>query len=208
MKIKYVFLGLLLFGILGIPIGVYAQDKPPTNDLGNVSDDFQENFFEALKQKGIENYELALNALDKAKVAAKDNQENKAVVYFEKGKNLTALKRFEEAEINYNLVLEWSPEKLDVLEALYDMYYDAKNYKAAIPVVKKLVLQDSDYKEDLANLYHRTKQYDKALLLLDELDEEWGESTYRNALRTQIYRVTGNTEKSLKTQRVNKNTLI
>ena len=104
MKIKYVFLGLLLFGILCIPKGMYAQDKPPTDDLGNVSDDFQENFFEALKQKGIENYELALNALDKAEVAAKDNQENKAVVYFEKGKNLTALKRFEEAEINYNLL--------------------------------------------------------------------------------------------------------
>jgi len=196
-KIKYVFLGLLLFGILFIPKGMYAQDKPPTDDLGNVSDDFQENFFEALKQKGIENYELALNALDKAEVAAKDNEENKAVVYFEKGKNLTTLKRFEEAEINYNLVLKWSPEKLDVLEALYDMYYDAKNYKSAIPVVKKLVLQDSDYKEDLANLYHRTKQYDKALLLLDELDEEWGESTYRNALKSQIYRVTGNTEKAI-----------
>ena len=174
-----------------------AQDKTPTDDLGNVSDDFQVHFFEALKQKGIENYELALNALDKAQVTAKDNQENKAVVYFEKGKNLTALKRFEEAEINYNLVLEWSPEKLDVLEALYDMYYDAKNYKAAIPVVKKLVLQDSDYKEDLANLYHRTKQYDKALLLLDELDEKWGESTYRDALRTKIYRVTGNSDKEI-----------
>ena len=107
---------------------MFAQDKTPTDDLGNVSDDFQVHFFEALKQKGIENYELALNALDKAQVTAKDNQENKAVVYFEKGKNLTALKRFEEAEINYNLVLEWSPEKLDVLEALYDMYYDAKNY--------------------------------------------------------------------------------
>ena len=197
MKIKYVFLGLLLFGISGIPKEMYAQDKPPKDDLGNVSDDFQENFFEALKQKGIENYELALNALDKAEVAAKDNEENKAVVYFEKGKNLTALKRFEEAEINYNLVLKWSPEKLDALEALYDMYYDAKNYKSAIPVVKKLVLQDSDYKEDLANLYHRTKQYDKALLLLDELDEEWGESTYRNALKSQIYRVTGNTEKAI-----------
>ena len=84
MKIKHTFLGLLLFGILCIPIGVYAQDKTPTDDLGNISDDFQENFFEALKQKGIENYELALNALDKAEVAAKDNQENKAVVYFEK----------------------------------------------------------------------------------------------------------------------------
>ena len=174
-----------------------AQDNPLTDDLGNVSDSFQDNFFEALKQKGIENYELALNALEKAEVAAGDNQVNKAVVYFEKGKNLAFLKRFEDAEKNYNLVLEWNPNRLDVLEALYDMYYDTKNYKAAIPLVKKLILQDTDYKEDLANLYHRTKQYDKALILLDELDKEWGETTYRNALKTQIYRRTGNTEKAI-----------
>lgn len=174
-----------------------AQDNPLTDDLGNVSDSFQDNFFEALKQKGIENYELALHALEKAEVAAGDNQVNKAVVYFEKGKNLAFLKRFEDAEKNYSLVLEWSPNRLDVLEALYDMYYDTKNYKAAIPLVKKLILQDTDYKEDLANLYHRTKQYDKALILLDELDKEWGETTYRNALKTQIYRRTGNTEKAI-----------
>ena len=31
-----------------------AQDNPLTDDLGNVSDSFQDNFFEALKQKGIE----------------------------------------------------------------------------------------------------------------------------------------------------------
>ena len=30
-----------------------AQDNPLTDDLGNVSDSFQDNFFEALKQKGI-----------------------------------------------------------------------------------------------------------------------------------------------------------
>ncbi|MFT5249771.1 MAG: tetratricopeptide (TPR) repeat protein [bacterium] len=197
MKIKFTFLTLFLIGILWVPIGAYAQDNSPTDDLGNVSDDFQENFFGALKQKGIENYELALNALDKAEVAAKGDPENKAVVYFEKGKNLSALKRYEEAENNYKLVLEWSPEKIEVLEALYDMYYDDKNYDAAIPLVKKLILQDSDYKEDLANLYHRTKQYDKALILLDEIDEDWGESNYRNALRSQIYRVTGNTSKAI-----------
>lgn len=209
MKSKFIFLSLLLLGMILIPVDIDAQElgKPPTDDLGNVSDEFQENFFEALKQKGIENYELALSALDKAEVAAKDNEENKAVVYFEKGKNLSALKQFEEAENNYNLVLEWSPEKLDVLEALYDMYYDAKNYEAAIPLVKKLIKQDTDYKEDLANLYHRTQQYDKALTLLDELDEEWGESSYRNALRSQIYRVTGNTSKAIDKleEKINKN---
>ena len=197
MKIKFIVITLFLIGIVWVPINTYAQDRPLNDDLGNTSDTFQENFFEGLKQKSIENYELALNALDKAEVAAKDNQENKAVVYFEKGKNLAALKRYKEAENNYNRVLEWSPEKIEVLEALYEIYYEDKNYDAAILLVEKLILQDSDYKEDLANLYHRTKQYDKALVILDEIDEDWGESNYRNALRSQIYRVTGNSSQAI-----------
>jgi tetratricopeptide (TPR) repeat protein len=205
LKIK--FIAFLLVGILRIPIDAYAQDRFLSDDPGNKIDAFQEHFFEALKQKGIENYELALNSLDKAEVAAKDDQENKAVVYFEKGKNLAALKRYEEAESNYNRVLEWSPEKIEVLEALYDLYYDDKNYEAAIQLVEKLILQDSDYKEDLANLYHRTQQYDKALILLDEIDQDWGQNNYRNTLRSQIYRVTGNTSKAINKleEKINKN---
>lgn len=172
-----------------------AQDNnPPTDDLGNVSDAFQENFFEALKQKSIENYELALIALEKAILAAKKDPVNIAVVNFEMGKNLAKLKRYDEAETKYMQVLETQEQRLEVLVALYDVYFEQQNYSAAIPLVEKLIKFDSDYKEDLANLYHRTQQYDKALRLMDELDENWGESPYRNALRRQIYQVTGNTE--------------
>ena len=196
-KARYILL--FLFGIFLFPNPTYAQNlvKPPTDDLGNVTDQFQEYFFEALKQRGIENYELAIEALRKAEKAANNNEENKAVVYFEMGKNLSKLKRYDEAEINYKKVLAWDSEKIEVMEALYDLYYDSRNYDAAIPLVIKLITYDSDYKEDLANLYNRTKQYDKALDLLDELDKEWGESNYRNALRNQIYRVTGNTSEAI-----------
>lgn len=169
-------------------------DQMPTDDLGDVSDAFQENFFEALKQKGIENYELALNALKRAEKAAKKNPEQEAVVFFETGKNLKYLKRYEAAEENFMKVLESQGERMDVMEALYDLYFLQRNYTAAIPLVKKLIVIDPDYKEDLANLYDRTKQYEKALELLDELDETWGETAYRNALRRRIYRITGNSE--------------
>jgi len=199
LNIKAKYLLLFLFGIFQFHTSSYAQEieSPPTDDLGNVSDAFQENFFEALKQKGIENYELALKALEKAKIAAKGDKEAVAVVHFEMGKNLAKLKRNAEAETNFNKVLEWDPNKVEVIEALYDLYFDEKDYQAAIVVVKKLIVFDTDYKEDLANLYNRTKQYDKALKLLDELDIEWGESSYRNTLRSQIYRVTGNTSKEI-----------
>ena len=84
--------------------------------------------------------------------------------------------------------------RLDVLEHLYDLYHRQKDYDKAIPLVKMLIPYDEDYKEDLANLLTLTKQYDKALEQLDELDGVWGESDIRNALRAQIYRATGNTE--------------
>ena len=187
---------IIFFGIIYNPEPIFAQEigATPTDDLGNVSDAFQENFFEALKQKGIENYELALIALEKAEKAANKNPEYEAVVFFETGKNLKHLKRYDEAEENFQKVLQSQGERLDVLEALYDLYYLKHDYTAAIPLVQKLIKIDEEYKEDLANLYSRTRQYDKALELLDELDESWGESTYRNALRRRIYRITGNSD--------------
>lgn len=174
--------------LLGIAI-LFAQEEPPTDDLGTVSDAFQEHFFEAIKQKAIENYELALVSLQKARDAS--NQQQKAVVYFEMGKNLTALKRYREAEDQFNRVLQLKGEKLDVLEALYDVYYEQKDYRSALPLVEKLSSIDQDYKEDLANLYAITGAYQKALSLLDELDDAWGESPERNKLRRRIYAETG-----------------
>lgn len=163
------------------------------DQLGDVTDAFQENFFEALKQKAIENYELALTALNKAEKAAK-TEENKAVVYFEMGKNNASLKQYALAEENFNKVLKSQGNRLDVLEQLYDLYYQQKEYEKSIPLVQKLIPFDEDYREDLANLYTLTQQYEKALEQLDQLDDVWGESDIRNALRVQIYRTTGNTE--------------
>ncbi|MGJ8665400.1 MAG: tetratricopeptide repeat protein [Patiriisocius sp.] len=194
MKLKYIFIA-IFFGNFIFPTTVFAQeDEEPTDDLGNVTDAFQENFYEALKQKSIENYELAIKALEKAKAASKGNKEADAIVYFELAKNQTELKYYDTAEENYNKVLQTNPDKLEVLEALYDLYYLKRDYDKAIPLVERLSVIDEDYKEDLANLYSRTKQYNKSLAILDELDESWGESTYRNALRNQIYKVTGDSQ--------------
>ncbi|HPF10016.1 MAG TPA: tetratricopeptide repeat protein [Flavobacteriaceae bacterium] len=181
------------------PSSFFAQEVEEANDgMGDVSDAFQEYFFEGLKQKSIENYELALAALQSAEKAAKEQPEQLAVVHFEMAKNYVKLKQYDLAEQNLKEVLQTQGERLDVMEILYDVYYEKKDYEAAIPLVEKLSKRDEDYKEDLANLYQRTKQYDKALELLDELDETWGESVYRNSLRKQIYTATGNTEGAIK----------
>lgn len=177
-------------------MGMYGQvedPNAPTDDLGNVSDNFQEHFFEALKQKGIENYQLALDALSRARSHAGENPENHAIIYFEEAKNYKALRQFPEAEAAYLSSLERTGDRTEVMAGLYDLYFQQKNYPKAIPLVEKLAEREEDYKEDLANLYARTKQYDKAIALLDQLDANWGSSAGRSRLRQRIYRESGNT---------------
>jgi tetratricopeptide (TPR) repeat protein len=180
--------------LLALSLSGQEKELQLEDDLGDVSDDFQEYLFEALKQKGIENYELALDALRRAEGAAGEDPQQLAVVLFERGKNLAQLQRYQEAEDSYLAVLDRMGRRMDVLEALYDVYYEQRDYEKALGLVEELSERDQDYKEDLANLYFRTQRFEQALELLDELDLLWGESTYRNSLRRQVYQATGDSE--------------
>ncbi|MFV8225302.1 tetratricopeptide repeat protein [Christiangramia aquimixticola] len=182
---------LLVFFLLPLK----AQEVPPVlqdvnqDDLGDVSDDFQECFFEALKQKGIENYEKAIASLKKCRSI----DPKKAVIYLELGKNYRELSNYGEAIKNFKKAHELAPEKESVLVYLFHTYGMAQDYKGAIATVKKLISFNEDYQEDLANLYLLSEDFDKALNLLDELDKKQGATSYRNALRRQIYARTNNT---------------
>ena len=96
-----------------------AQDKTPTDDLGNVSDDFQVHFFEALKQKGIENYDRAVDALQKCLTI----NDKLPVIYFELGKNYNKLKNFGAAEDNLKKAISMQPDNVWFLDELYDVYF-------------------------------------------------------------------------------------
>ena len=69
---------LLLFGMLCLPNITLAQDEP-TNDVVTIDNGFEDLFYEAIQQKSIENYDKAIEALEKGKVIEPDNP----VVYFE-----------------------------------------------------------------------------------------------------------------------------
>ena len=66
-----------LLGILFIPNIFLAQTEP--EDVASVNNEFENNFYESLKQKGIENYDKAIQSLDKCLVL----EPNNPVVLFE-----------------------------------------------------------------------------------------------------------------------------
>ncbi len=184
-------------------LSVQAQDdKPPfedvnQDDLGLVNDEFQELFFEALKQKGIENYEKAIVALRKASEISEDN----AVLYFELGKNYRELQQFPAAIENFQKATALEPKREAILVSLFETFAANRDFDSAISTVQKLISFDSDYKEDLANLYLLNEDYENALQLIDQLDQDLGANSYRNSLRRQIYARTNNTDAQIQNLR-------
>ena len=194
-KLSYILI--FIFGILLFPVVASAQidfNATPDDDLGNVSDEFQELFYEALKEKAIENYDKAIIALQKCI----EMDDSRSILYFELGKNYNKLKNFGAAEDALRKAVSKEPDNEWYLDELYESYAQQKDYDKAIKTIKQLVKYHPDYKEDLASLYVRTKKYKEALRVLDELDEDIGTSDPRDRLRNQIYNATGQKKQQIK----------
>ncbi|MDV7395725.1 hypothetical protein RZS08_30325, partial [Arthrospira platensis SPKY1] len=79
--------------LLGLTfLTTWAQEEPDAIAL--AEDQFQEAFFESIKQKGIENYDKAIAQL----YVCLSLNESKAVVHQELGRNYLKLKKYAEAE--------------------------------------------------------------------------------------------------------------
>ncbi|WP_282070154.1 tetratricopeptide repeat protein [Olleya namhaensis] len=181
---------LICFGTLLFPQVSSAQEDlnaKPDDDLGDVSDAYQEHFFEALKQKGIENYQRAVDNL----LECIEMDDSDAILYFELGKNYNNLKNFGAAEDALKIAVSKIPDNEWFLDELYSTYIQQKEYKKAIKTVKQLVKYHPSYREDLANIYMQTDDFKEALKVLDELDEELGITKDRDILRNRIYNATG-----------------
>lgn len=168
-------------GLLCTPQVFYAQEEP--DEIALANDEFENNFFEALKQKGIENYDKAIQSLQKCLV----REPNNAIIYNELGRNYASLKNYPEAEKAFLKATQLDPKNRWYWAGLYDVYYKTQDYNKSIPIVQKLTEWRREYyQEDLVSLYIYTEQYDKALELIDELDETVGHSDKREMYRIQI----------------------
>jgi tetratricopeptide (TPR) repeat protein len=171
---------LLLFGILLVPNIVLAQNEP--NDVVTIDDGFEDFFYEAIKQKSIENYDKAIEALEKGKAIEPEN----LIVYFELGKNYLAQKKYKEAYDNFEKAAKMDPKNRWAWVGMYDVCYDTRDYNQAIVIVEKLIEFKEDYKEDLTSLYMNTQQFDKALELINELNAKFGKSDKRELYKADI----------------------
>ncbi|NDP25865.1 MAG: tetratricopeptide repeat protein [Flavobacterium sp.] len=157
-----------------------AQTEPES--IVPDADKFQDYFYESLKQKGIENYDKAITALEECSKLKPNN----ATVYSELGKNYLATKEYEHAYNSFEKAAQIDPKNKWFLLGMYDVSYQTKNYNQSIITVNKLIEIDDVYKEDLVSLYMNTQQFDKALVLINELNDKVGKSDRRESYKMQI----------------------
>ena len=159
---------------------IWAQVEPEEIKLD--TDQFQELFYESLLQKGIENYDKAIVALERASKI----KPNDATVSFELGKNYLALKDYKNAYDYFENAAAIDPNNKWFWIGMYDVSYQTKNLSQGIAVINKLIEFDPKYKEDLTSLYMGTNQFEKALVLIQELDENIGKTDRRELYKSQI----------------------
>lgn len=163
-----------------VPTSLWAQTEP--EDIAIDSDAFQDHFYEALKQKGIENYDKAIESLEKCI----EIQPNNATLFFELGKNYYNQKKYKDAYDNFEKATQIDSKNRWAWVGMYDVCYDTRDYNQAIIIVQKLIEFKEEYKDDLTSLYMNTQQYDKALTLINEMNDKFGKSEQRDIYKSQI----------------------
>jgi len=177
---KKIVLVCILLGFFSSPTLLLGQTEPEQVALD--TDEFQNHFYESLKQKGMENYDRAIESLEKCLQIQPKNP----LLFFELGKNYLSLKKYKDAYDNYEKATKIDPKNRWAFVGMYDVCYDTQDYNQAIIIVQMLTEFKGSYKEDLVSLYMNTQQFDKALDLINELNQTVGKSEKRELYKAQI----------------------
>ncbi len=155
---------LFLFIVVLLTAGhIIAQEPEESAEvmLEAYSDEFQEKFFEALKQKGIENYDRAINLLLECKALDKSNP----VLDHELAKNYALNRDFTNAQDYVLRAINSAPENFWYLHTLVDITEKQGNsfdiVRASIPYENEVL------RENLAQIYYNRQNYDNALFVLE-----------------------------------------
>ncbi len=177
---KKTFLILILIFAICNNCVVFAQEFK--EESASKDDEFQSAYFESLKQKAILNFDKSIESLEKCLKLQPEN----ANVHFQLGKNYLLQKNYKPAYDSFAKAAAIDPKNRWYAAGMYDVAYEQKDYNLAIIVVNKLIAFKNDYKEDLVSLYMITQQFDKALALINELNDQIGKSDKRDFYKMQI----------------------
>ena len=187
---------IVTFCVLMSSFGTQAQVE--IDSLLSVSNDsthvkFQTHFYEALKQKALENYSKAIDAL----VICNSLNSTESAVFHELGTNYFKLKQFENSEFNFQKAIALDKGNFWYKESLYHLYINQNRFEEAIVALQPLLLRHPDYKQDLVNLYLEAGRYDDALDVLDDLDKTLGVTASRDIIRIELYDLSGDENKRI-----------
>lgn len=163
MKLRFCIIWLTTGLLLGQFFAFAQEEESAELYLDDYTDEFQEVFFEALKQKGIENYDKAINLF----LDCKSLEPKNTVVDYELAKVYLLEKNFVSALEHSLESVASEPENYWYLNMLIDILQgqgrSADEIKDKIPYGNELL------KENLALIYYKRRDYNNALKVLNEI---------------------------------------
>jgi tetratricopeptide (TPR) repeat protein len=160
-----------ILGLFLVSIASYSQEKPKEINieesaevfLEEYSDDFEEAFFEALKQKGIENYDRAINLFLECKRLDSEN----IVVDHELAKAYLSNKDYHLARDYGIAALTSEPENNWYLRTLVEIL---ENQNSSIENLGNSALsKNTTLQKNLAFIYYKKQKFEEALAILKKL---------------------------------------
>jgi tetratricopeptide (TPR) repeat protein len=160
-----------------------AQDSIAVKDQSEEKMlQFQQYFFKALSEKSIKNYQKAIENLE----FCNELSPNDTSVLFEFSKNYLLLNRIVEAKQYIEKALALDPDNIWMLGHLVAIYRKERNYGLAIEAQKKIIAQNPNKKPDLIRLYYLNRDYQAAMDLMNELEQEKGLSRNLKSLKLSL----------------------
>jgi len=144
----------------------YAQEEQESADvyLEEYTDEFQENFFEALKQKGIQNYDRAVDLFLKCKQLEPDN----SVVDYELAKAYMLDKKYVQAQEYAIEALLSEPTDYWYLDNLLTIL--EKQGSSVETIKQKIPYGNKKLQQNMAVSLFKMKKYGEASKVLDDIE--------------------------------------
>jgi len=161
---------LLVWMVMGasflVHYDTYAQEEQESADvyLEEYTDEFQENFFEALKQKGIQNYDRAVDLFLKCKQLEPDN----SVVDYELAKAYLLDKKYVQAQEYAIEALLSEPTDYWYLDNLLTIL--EKQGSPVETIKQKIPYENKKLQQNMAVSLFKMKKYGEASKVLDDIE--------------------------------------